>query len=358
MKITFVLPFAGHSGGHRVVAIHAREMMARGHEVTIVSTPLPPSRTSWKKKLKYKMGFEPHPPERPLAPWFADFGIPHHQLETFRVPNADDIPDADVIIATWWETAEWVAALPPEKGSKYYFLQDYEVFPYLPRDRVIATFHLDLHKIAVSDYIRDTIAQTHQTDAPIDVVKNAIDHTEFKTPERVRGTPFTIGFIYSPVVRKNVGRALDAVQQALTNDPSLNALAFGTTPELPELPLPKGVTYYQNPEQGMIPKLYAQADVWLFTSDSEGFGLPILEAMACRTPVLATDAGAAPQILTAQNGRLLPKDPAAFAQAIAEIAAMPAEDWRTMSDAARATAEGYTWEDATDRLLDILHRSN
>ena len=43
-----------------------------------------------------------------------------------------------VVIATWWETAEWVAGLSPRKGAKAYFLQHHEVHPGQPVDRVRA----------------------------------------------------------------------------------------------------------------------------------------------------------------------------------------------------------------------------
>ncbi|HEY9598179.1 MAG TPA: glycosyltransferase family 1 protein, partial [Cyanophyceae cyanobacterium] len=39
MKITFVLPFAGLSGGIRVVAIYAERLRKRGHDVLVVSLP-------------------------------------------------------------------------------------------------------------------------------------------------------------------------------------------------------------------------------------------------------------------------------------------------------------------------------
>ena len=39
MRITFVLPYAGMSGGVRVVAIYAQRLQARGHEVQVISIP-------------------------------------------------------------------------------------------------------------------------------------------------------------------------------------------------------------------------------------------------------------------------------------------------------------------------------
>ena len=98
--------------------------------------------------------------------------------------------------------------------------------------------------------------------------------------------------------------------------------------------------------------IYAACDAWLFPPRKEGYGLPILEAMACRTPVIATPAGAAPELLSARGGGMLVphEDPPAMAEAIVKICSLADNDWRRLSDAAYATVTGYSWDDATDRF--------
>jgi hypothetical protein len=54
MKITFILPYAGLSGGVRVVAIYAAKLQQRGHQVQAVSQPLP--QPTWKQRLKTWLG--------------------------------------------------------------------------------------------------------------------------------------------------------------------------------------------------------------------------------------------------------------------------------------------------------------
>ena len=77
--------------------------------------------------------------------------------------------------------------------------------------------------------------------------------------------------------------------------------------------------------------------------------MPILEAMACRTPVLATRAGAAADLIDGTNGT-----PEAFADEIQRFADMSDAHWQGFSAAAYRTATSHTWQDATDRLLDIF----
>jgi len=351
MRITFVLPFAGLDGGVRVIATYARILHARGHEVTVISKHARPS-PRLKARLKRLLGRETwHPPvPTPLL----DFLGPRHKIVARPGPVcAADLPDADVVIASWWETALWVADLPAAKGRKFYLLQDYEVF-HRPRE-VAATYELGLRMIAVSDYIRDAIMRNHGI-ADIAVVPNAVDHAQFTAPPRRRGPHPTVGFICSSATRKNVALAVEAVVKAREICPDLRVIVMGNQPHCPFLPdpLPGWISYRHAPPQAEIPALYAACDAWLLTSDHEGFGLPILEAMACRTPVLATRAGAAPQLIDGTNGQLLPSEAGAFAAAIAEIAGMDPADWQALSEAAHATAHGWSWEDATDRLETLL----
>ncbi len=353
MKITFVCPFFGLSGGHRVVATYARVLQARGHEVTIVSKAAQPP--SFRAKVKDKLGWKRFKTKNtmPLPRYLQDR---HIVIIPPGPPTADDVPDADIIIATFFNTAEWVAALPASKGRKFYLLQGYETFPHLPVERVIATYNLPLRKIAVSNYIRDEIMRHHGITG-IDVVPNAVDVEQFTVPPRKRNASMTVGFVYATLPIKNIALAIDAIILAKAYLPDLQAKVFGSHPPKDTMPLPAWVDYRQSPPQDDISNIYGSCDAWLFTSEKEGFGLPILEAMACRTPVLATRAGAAPDLIDGTNGTLLPPSAQAFADGILAFAQMSDPEWQTSSDAAYQTANSYTWQDATDRLLDFFNGS-
>lgn len=351
MRITFVLPVASQNGGVRVAATYARLLDARGHLVTVVSQP-PWKPRGRKARLRRILGLEKPRPFHP-TPLLACLGDRHRVLERGRPVEARDVPDADIVVATWWHTAEWVARLPATKGRKVYLLQDHEAAVPQPVERVAATYRFDMQKIAVSEYIRDAIRANHGIEG-IDVVPNAVDLDQFTAPRRPRNAALTVGFLYTTAPRKNVALAIESLEQARRLVPELRGLAFGRSAPGKHLPLPDWIDYVEAPVQAEIPGLYAACDLWLFTSDHEGFGLPLLEAMACRTPVLATRAGAAPQLVTGQNGTLLPGDPQAFAEEIARFAAMPDAGWQGYSAAAHATATAYSWEDATDGLLACL----
>lgn len=352
VKITFVLPFAGLSGGIKVVAIYARALSKSGHDVTVVSLPWrQPTRLDRLKAFARGRSL-PSPPFQ--SPYLDDLGTRHVVLDSHRPVTDRDLPDADVVVATWWETAEWVAGLSPRKGRKFYLLQDYEVFPYLPVDRVIATYALPLTRIAVSRYIRDMLRQNHGID-DVTVVNNGIDLEHFSVPARVKPDAFRVGFLYQTSPRKNTGLALDIVNRARLDLPGLHVIAFGSCGAVADYPVPDWVDYHVNPKQDLIPELYGSCTAWLFTSTSEGFGLPILEAMACGTPVIATRAGAAPDLIDGRNGVLVEPSVDAFMTELERFRAMSTEDWLASSRQARATAEANTWEASVEQFERILH---
>src|SRR4051794_18726226 len=116
MRITFVLPTVSMSGGIRVVAIYAEALATLGHEVLLVSPPPPavPFRGKIASFLKGR-GWRRDVPAYPSHLDGCD--AKHHVLDRWRPVTNDDVPDGDIVIATWWETAEWVYALSESKGA-------------------------------------------------------------------------------------------------------------------------------------------------------------------------------------------------------------------------------------------------
>ena len=95
-------------------------------------------------------------------------------------------------------------------------------------------------------------------------------------------------------------------------------------------------------EGGTLEGLYAAADVFVFPSLYEGFGLPVLEAMRRGVPVACSDRSSLPQV--AGDAALLfdPEDVASIRGAIERVLADPAEA-ELMRAAGRAQAERFTW---------------
>jgi glycosyltransferase involved in cell wall biosynthesis len=105
-----------------------------------------------------------------------------------------------------------------------------------------------------------------------------------------------------------------------------------------------------------LKELYARCDVWLCGSYAEGFHLPILEAMACRCPVVSTAVGGSvDSIEPGVNGYLVPVgNSEELGDRLLEVLRLPEPRWLRMSAAAHQTASSYTWDDATQRMEQAL----
>lgn len=345
MKITFIKPIVSQNGGSRVVAIHAQKLIEMGHDVTVVSR-LPQTKTPLRAGVDLLKGrYKPADPNRTA---YYDALKDNHVQIPWKYPLvADDVPDADIVIATWWRTAYEVADLPPEKGKKVYFVQGHEVFFDHNRDLAAGSYYLPLTKITISQWLVDIMANEYG-DHNVAKVPNAVDTDHFDAPPRARNATPTVGLIYSPSEVKGTDIALKAIAKLKETHPDLKVVAFGSDKPVASLPLPAGSRFKQLPSQTEIVSLYSAADVWICSSRTEGFGLPILEALACRTPVVATRTGAAEDLITdGQNGYVVDVgDHAALADRLADILNLSPDDWRTVSDAAYARARSFSWDDA------------
>ena len=104
-----------------------------------------------------------------------------------------------------------------------------------------------------------------------------------------------------------------------------------------------------------LPALYSAADLFAFPSFYEGFGLPPLEAMACGTPVVVSDAASLPEVTGDAAVAVPPDDVDALADALARV---------LLDDAVRATlraaglerARTFTWEAAATQLVQVYQR--
>jgi glycosyltransferase involved in cell wall biosynthesis len=167
-----------------------------------------------------------------------------------------------------------------------------------------------------------------------------------------------MGVMYSNTPWKGCDISLKAFEIAAKRIPNLRLVALGSHPLVDHLPLPAHTEFCFQPAQHTLKDLYAKCDAWLFGSRIEGFGLPILEAMACRTPVIGTPAGAAPELLADGAGILVNmEDPEAMAQAIEQVYQLSNAEWQEMSNRAYDKATSYTLEDAIEQFEAALHRA-
>jgi glycosyltransferase involved in cell wall biosynthesis len=353
MRVTFVLPYAGLQGGIRVIATYAERLTRRGHDVQVISCPQVFTMRHTAKSLLLGRGLP-----KPEPSHFAGIQVRHRVLETVRSVRDADVPDGDVVIATYYTTAAGVLALSRAKGAKAIFIQNYEVPSGHSNAALDASWRMPMHKILISKWLVDW-ARDKFGDTDVSHVPNSVDTSQFHAPVRSKNVRPTVGLLYSSSLLKGCNVSLRALERVAAVLPSLRVVCFGAERPDFRMPLPGYVEFHHRPSQQILRELYAQCDVWLCGSNVEGFHLPPLEAMACRCPVVSTRCGGPLDIIEeGVNGHLVRVgDDAALGHQLLRILNLRADEWKAMSDAAHRTALRFTWDDATDLFERALHRA-
>ena len=159
----------------------------------------------------------------------------------------------------------------------------------------------------------------------------------------------TVGAIQK---RKNTARLIEAFR-ALDSSWKLvlaGSAGYGATEMLSALPDRVTVTGYVSEQE--LAAWYARASIFAFPSLDEGFGMPVLEAMAAGLPVITSDRSALPEVAGSDAILIEPHDTGSLASALCALAAN--EDLR--KDLGRrgiARARTFTWEKAASETWSV-----
>jgi glycosyltransferase involved in cell wall biosynthesis len=215
--------------------------------------------------------------------------------------------------------------------------------------------------IAVSRYTADDLVRRAGVPASkIDVVYHGLDPVFSRRPEQGNTEPETpyvlaVGGV-SP--RKNTRRLIGAFARWKARGghrARYRLLITGTSLDVDFAQngsaLPEGVSLLGYVDKGALPGLYAGAAAFLYPGIYEGFGLPIIEAMACGAPVVTSRTGAAPEIA---GGAAILVDPfeVESIEAGLEQATRPEEASRLRA-LGSARARQFEWSAAADATVEI-----
>lgn len=267
------------------------------------------------------------------------------EAELRRPPGLDprDLPEADVTVATYWTTLPRALA-GTGRGEVVHYCQGYEgIYTHNRAEHgaIEAAYRSTVPAMAVSPHLARLLKE--RFGRPARVVPQPLEpywrqgwrRRPRRRPRILVTSPFEIDW-------KGVPTSLRAVVELRRRGFECELVRLSQWPLCDEeraVAVPD--EYHEHLPPRQVPGLMRSCDLLLAASwEQEGFGLPVLEAMACGVPVVASDV-ACFRDWTSGAARLVPADrPEAFAEAAREILA-DARLWRRMRRRGRAVARGY-----------------
>ena len=356
LSITFVLPGACTApvGGAKVVYEYANHLSRRGHRVTVIhpaslSIDMPfraKSRSALAYLYRRVTGLY-----RPTR-WFRV----DSPVRLLWVPSLSQryVPDGDVVIATAWQTAEWVASYPSSKGRRCYLIQDYEHYMAGSteiRERIARTYHLGMTHMAVAPVIADLLASLGASRPT--VIENGLDVQKCRVVVALTAAERNlIGFPMRLETFKRTEDAVAALAIVRTKLGHVKSWSFGgPRPDW----MPDWVDYYERPTDEQLVDLYNRSAVFITPSQWEGWGLPGSEAMACGAALVSTDHGGVRAYAVHGQSALL--SPARDVKSLANnICLLLADPPKRVAMAKRGvqSIQRFTWPTAISKFEEFL----
>jgi len=220
--------------------------------------------------------------------------------------------------------------------------------------------------VSVSENTKqDLIRHYRLPPGKITVISSGVDRSLFHPPPSALPpvAPYIL-FVGNQYPYKNIARLVEAFAGlAAEGLPHSLLLAGGNDPRhFPELSrlveklgLDDRVRFLGYVRKEELPRLYAQARLFVLPSLYEGFGLPVLEAMACGCPVALAKTASLPEVGGDAACYFDPLDAAEMRTAMAQVLG-DAGRCRRMVAAGYEQARRFSWEEAAKRYVELLLR--
>jgi len=245
------------------------------------------------------------------------------------------------------------------------FLKHPEFYPWWWRGYWRRALERSVERARTVVCISETTARDLENEMPAArgktvAVPCGVDARRFAAPGRapVEG-PYYL-WVGTVTARKNLDGLLDALESLDAAAPPL-VVAGGVDPHagdarrLEAAAAAGKVRFLRRVGDDELAALYAGATALVYPSLYEGFGLPVLEAMAAGCPVICSRAGALPEAAGDAGLLVEPGDAASLAEAMRRLASDPALR-RELSERGRARAAGFSWARTAERTLEVYER--
>jgi glycosyltransferase involved in cell wall biosynthesis len=372
----------------------ARELVAAGHEVFVIVPEHSPvqGKDYSVRSIIFSDGRNENPQ---LAFNFPCFTTHPRSTTTFY-----ELTDSQIAqyLAAWNEAFdEAIADFKPDIVHAHHiwvvpFVASQKNLPYVisshgtdlmgfrkgPRYREMATTAVRHSRgiIAISRQVKREVTELFNLDQnQVDLIWNGFDSNVFRVlPEvapsavlEAHGVEPTGGPIISFVGKfahfKGIDILLRAMKLVETDVPTAQTMLVGHGELWDQMKILSsdlgltGTAFIGHQPQDQVSRIYNIADVSVVPSRVEPFGLVAVEALACGTPVVATNEGGLPDFINEQVGRLVPvDDPVALAHAI--LAEIHSDAKASKGEfASNYALEKFTWAAAVSKMATLYERA-
>lgn len=217
--------------------------------------------------------------------------------------------------------------------------------------------------ITVSDALKEKALALGAPLESCKVIRNGVDRTKFCLPEDRNGVRKQTGFTNPTIL--SVGNLIplkghDLVISALADLPKWDLVIIGSGPKRAELErgavaagVSDRVKFVNEISQSELVRYYQAADLLILASASEGLPNVVLEALACGTPVIATDVGGVREVLTSPiQGALLQERTANALKSAVRRWSVDAPN----PDGIRESTRDFDWLSTVNRLDETFKR--
>jgi glycosyltransferase involved in cell wall biosynthesis len=232
--------------------------------------------------------------------------------------------------------------------------------------------HKAAHIVSVSSHTANDVVERLGVDrSRITVIPNAVDEKfrvlpneeilAFRQQQGVLPETFCILNVGSNHIRKNVSTILEVVAVLKNRGLPIHFWKAGTdfNDEQKQFiqahQLQDDVSYLGEPNDRGLVRLYNAADVLVAPSLSEGFGLTVLEAMACGTPVIASNVTSLPEVVGDAGVLVSPTNVDAIANAIQQLQTDSSCSDR-LAEKGIERAKQFTWKKTGERIAEIYEK--
>jgi glycosyltransferase involved in cell wall biosynthesis len=325
---------------------YANRLAAKGHELTIVH----PRSTQPDVGLRAVRHIRNWRRERERAGTSAVTWFPVcPSVQVLFTPDlrCRYVPSADVVIASAWWTAKYVADYPASRGVGFYLIQHFEDWD-ADADTVASTWRLGLRKLVIAKWLV-RLADVLDPGGDVTYVPNGIDTVEFRmTVAPSQRDPASVLMMAHELPWKGTSDGVAALELAKKVHPALKACLFGVSPRPAELP--SWITYVENPSGAELRGLYNEAAIFVHPSHREGWPLPPAEAMASGCALVTAGNDGVQDYADEACAMVVPiGDSGALASALVEAIAEPSER-EELARHGNHEIQYYSWERAVSRF--------